>query len=99
MITLVDTAKEDFKKDRKGVKVFESLCELLSSLEVVHIPEMVERDDFQAGYILKAVKNHLQKTQEVEFIRMRPYEYKVFYKGKTYYVDTLYCKVEPPMRY
>ena len=93
MITLFDTAKEDFKEDRKGLKVLESLCELLGDLEVAGLVQN-ENDD-RSVYIMKAIQKHISKTQDFEFVRVLPYEYKMYYKNKAYYVDVLAGKVKP----
>ena len=92
MITLFDEAKEDFKKDKKGLQLLESFCGLIGDLDTIGTTEEKTPED---KITMNAIRTHLRTTEHITFIRQERYNYKVFYKDKVYYVDTLKFTITP----
>lgn len=87
MFTIIDEAKETIKKG--DVKKLEKLCELLRVIEVYY-----NGDNIPVAEITKATHKFAQKIMEVEYIKLRPYVYQIYYKNHDYYLDVLSEKIE-----
>lgn len=81
-MTVIEEAKETIKKS--DITKLERLCELLRAIEVWY-----NGDNVPVAEITKATHRFAQKIMEVEYIKLRPYVYQIYYKKQDYYLDVL----------
>ena len=82
MFTIIEEAKETIKKS--DVKKLETLCELLRVIEIWD-----SGDNVPVAEVTKATHKFAQKIMEIEYTKLRPYIYQIYYKKNDYYLDVL----------